>query len=362
MGALAQIAIVLLAAVAFVALFRRLRLSSVLGYVAAGIAIGPHGLGWIAASADLQHVSEFGVVLLMFVIGLELQPSRLWVLRRTVFGLGAVQLAACGALLAAGAYAYGLRGPSAAVVAFGLAMSSTAMCLQVLAERQQLKTQHGRAAFGILLFQDLAVLPVLTLVPLLASGDGPGPALGWGLVKLAGAVAIILVAGRLLLRPVLRAVAATRVTEVFTAAALLIVVATALLVDAVGLSMSLGAFLGACEEGRREESSRQEGGGQEGAGKEGRREESSRQEGCSQEGAGQESSEEAGRQEGPGCEGCLLAPREDGAEPASRLAVPDGQQALIGRRPSIRTRREPGLFIGDVVIALSRANARRQFR
>ena len=243
MGALAQIAIVLLAAVAFVALFRRLRLSSVLGYVAAGTAIGPHGLGWIAASDDLQHVSEFGVVLLMFVIGLELQPSRLWVLRRTVFGLGAVQLAACGALLAAGAYAYGLRGPSAAVVAFGLAMSSTAMCLQVLAERQQLKSQHGRAAFGILLFQDLAVLPVLTLVPLLASGDGPGPALGWGLLKLAGAVAIILVAGRLLLRPVLRAVAATKVTEVFTAAALLIVVATALLVDAVGLSMSLGAFL-----------------------------------------------------------------------------------------------------------------------
>ena len=243
MGALAQIAIVLLAAVAFVALFRRLRLSSVLGYVAAGIAIGPHGLGWITASADLQHVSEFGVVLLMFVIGLELQPSRLWVLRRTVFGLGAVQLAACGALLAAGAYAYGLRGPSAAVVAFGLAMSSTAMCLQVLAERQQLKTQHGRAAFGILLFQDLAVLPVLTLVPLLASGGGPGPALGIGLAKLAGAVALILVAGRLLLRPVLRAVAATRVTEVFTAAALLIVIATALLVDAVGLSMSLGAFL-----------------------------------------------------------------------------------------------------------------------
>ena len=243
MGALAQIAIVLLAAVAFVALFRRLRLSSVLGYVAAGIAIGPHGLGWITASADLQHVSEFGVVLLMFVIGLELQPSRLWVLRRTVFGLGAVQLAACGALLAAGAYAYGLRGPTAAVVAFGLAMSSTAMCLQVLAERQQLKTQHGRAAFGILLFQDLAVLPVLTLVPLLASGGGPGPALGIGLAKLAGAVALILVAGRLLLRPVLRAVAATRVTEVFTAAALLIVIATALLVDAVGLSMSLGAFL-----------------------------------------------------------------------------------------------------------------------
>ena len=243
MGALAQIAIVLLAAVAFVALFRRLRLSSVLGYVAAGIAIGPHGLGWITASADLQHVSEFGVVLLMFVIGLELQPSRLWVLRRTVFGLGTVQLAACGALLAAGAYAYGLRGPSAAVVAFGLAMSSTAMCLQVLAERQQLKTQHGRAAFGILLFQDLAVLPVLTLVPLLASGGGPGPALGIGLAKLAGAVALILVAGRLLLRPVLRAVAATRVTEVFTAAALLIVIATALLVDAVGLSMSLGAFL-----------------------------------------------------------------------------------------------------------------------
>ncbi|MFO1407158.1 MAG: monovalent cation:proton antiporter-2 (CPA2) family protein [Steroidobacteraceae bacterium] len=243
MDSLAQVAIVLVAAVGFVALFRWLRLSSVLGFVAAGVAIGPYGFGWIRATEDLQHVSEFGVVLLMFVIGLELQPSRLWVLRKAVFGLGALQVGICAALLAAGAWMAGLRGPGAAIVAFGLAMSSTAMCLQVLAERQQLRTQHGRAAFGILLFQDLAVLPVLTLVPLLAAGADGAASPGLGLAKLAGAVAIILFAGRLLLRPALRAVAATKVTEVFTAAALLIVVATALLVDAVGLSMSLGAFL-----------------------------------------------------------------------------------------------------------------------
>ena len=246
MISLAQTAILLAAAVAAVALFRFLRLSSILGYVAAGLAIGPWGLNLIGDVARITQVSEFGVVLLLFIIGLELQPTRLWVMRRIVFGLGAAQVVVCALLLGLAGHWLGLPPIAAAVVGFGLSLSSTPLVLQVLAERNQLKSKHGRAAFGILLFQDLAVLPVLAILPLVSPHEAVHPHGPWwaGLLKLLVLVpAVIIGGGRLLLRPALRVVARIRVPEVFTAAALLTVIVTALLANQAGLSASLGAFL-----------------------------------------------------------------------------------------------------------------------
>jgi monovalent cation:proton antiporter-2 (CPA2) family protein len=247
MISLAQTAILLAAAVVAVSLFRFLRLSSILGYVAAGLAIGPWGLNLIGDVGDIMQVSEFGVVLLLFIIGLELQPTRLWVMRRVVFGLGAAQVAGCALVLGAAAWWLGAAPIAAGVIGFGLSLSSTPLVLQLLAERGQLRTQYGRSAFGILLFQDLAVLPMLAVLPLLSPLGAVHPAHGpwWlGLLKLLAVIAAVIVGGgRLLLRPALRTVARAQVTEVFTAAALLTVIGTALIASRVGLSMSLGAFL-----------------------------------------------------------------------------------------------------------------------
>jgi glutathione-regulated potassium-efflux system protein KefB len=246
MISLAQTAVLLAAAVVAVSLFRLLRLSSILGYVAAGLVIGPWGLRLIGNIENITKVAEFGVVLLLFIIGLELQPTRLWVMRRTVFGLGAAQVALCTLLLGAAACLLGLPPMTAAIVGFGLSLSSTPLVLQVLAERGQLKTHHGRSAFGILLFQDLAVLPALAVLPLISplSTSQAGGGIWWlMLFKLLAVMAVVVIGGRLLLRPALRVVARIRVTEVFTAAALLTVIATALLANLAGLSMSLGAFL-----------------------------------------------------------------------------------------------------------------------
>jgi glutathione-regulated potassium-efflux system ancillary protein KefC/glutathione-regulated potassium-efflux system protein KefB len=247
MLSLAQTAILLAAAVISVSLFRLLKLSSILGYVAAGLLVGPWGLNLVGDVRGIMQVAEFGVVLLLFIIGLELQPTRLWVMRRTVFGLGSLQVALCTLLLAAAASLLGLPPAAAAVVGFGLSLSSTPLVLQVLAERGQLKALHGRSAFGILLFQDLAVLPVLAILPLI-SPTAPATPAGdpWWLVllKLLLVVAGVLIGGgRVLLRPALRVVARIQVAEVFTAAALLTVILTALIADRAGLSMSLGAFL-----------------------------------------------------------------------------------------------------------------------
>ncbi len=247
MISLAQTAILLAAAVVAVSLFRALRLSSILGYVAAGLAIGPFGLNLIGNITRIEQVSQFGIVLLLFIIGLELQPTRLWVMRRTVFGLGSAQVLACTLVLGALAWLCGIAPIPAAVIGLGLSLSSTPLVLQVLAERRQLQTQHGRAAFGILLFQDLAVLPVLAVLPLLAAEPGARLSHGpwWlGLVKLMAVIAVVVFAGgRILLRPALRLVARAQVSEVFTAAALLTVIGTTLAAHLVGLSASLGAFL-----------------------------------------------------------------------------------------------------------------------
>ena len=245
MISLSETAILLAAAIIAVALFRFARLSSILGYVTAGLVIGPYGLNLIGDVTRIAHVSQFGIVLLLFVIGLELQPTRLWVMRRLVFGLGAAQVGLCTLLLSGVAFALGQPAAAAWVIGFGLSLSSTPLVLQLLAERGQLRTQHGRAAFAILLFQDLAVLPAIAVLPLLAPHAAhPAGSVWLALLKLLGVIVVVLIAGgRILLRPALRIVARVRVSEVFTAAALLLVLATTLLADLIGLSASLGAFI-----------------------------------------------------------------------------------------------------------------------
>jgi monovalent cation:proton antiporter-2 (CPA2) family protein len=245
MSLLAQIAIFLAAAVIAIPIFRYFKLGSVLGYLAAGIIIGPASLGLINKVDATEHIAEFGIVLLMFVIGLELQPSRLWVLRKPIFGLGTAQVLATTLGIGSAAYfGFGQTWQSSLVIGFGLAMSSTALVLQLLAERGQLNSQYGRSAFSILLFQDVAVMPALALLPLLgvaaARTAGPG---GWLALKFVAVLGTVIIGGRYVLRPMLRVVAATGVAEAFTAAGLLVVIGTALLVSQVGLSLSLGAFL-----------------------------------------------------------------------------------------------------------------------
>ena len=245
MSLLAEAAIFLAAAVVTVPIFRKLRLGAVLGYLAAGVIIGPWALRLVTDVDNILHFAELGVVLLLFVIGLELQPSRLWVLRKAVFGLGGAQVAVTGAVLAAVGLALGQSWQSALVTGLGLAMSSTAFVLQVLAERKQLTTRHGRAAFAILLFQDLSVIPLLALIPLLSTGPTmPQSGNLWLAAGQAVAVIVaVILGGRLLLRPILRTIADSGIQEIFTAAALLVVIGISLLMVGVGLSMSLGAFL-----------------------------------------------------------------------------------------------------------------------
>ncbi len=211
---LEQIAIFLTSAVVAVPVFRWLGLSSIVGYLVAGLAIGPWGLRWVTEVDNILHAAEFGIVLLMFIIGLELQPSRLWALRRTGFGLGSAEVGLCMVLLAGVGWLSGLPPIAAWVVGFGLSLSSTPLVLQVLVERGELKAQHGRSAFGILLFQYLAVLPMLAILPLL-SADSAGLASDgsprWALGKLVAALAVVVFGGRLVLRPLLRIVAKTSV-------------------------------------------------------------------------------------------------------------------------------------------------------
>ncbi len=238
----AQIAVLLAATVVAVPLFRRFKLSAVLGYLAAGVVIGPWGLGLFKDVENILHFAEFGVVLLLFVIGLELQPSRLRVMRRAVFGGGGLQVTVTTAVLAAAARALGMPWPAALVIAFSLSLSSTALILQVLAERGELTARHGRAAFATLLFQDLAIMPALVALPLL--GGSGTMSLDWKAIALPiVAAGVVVTIGRYALRPALRIIAATRAQEAFTAAALLVVVGTALLFDSVGLSMALGSFI-----------------------------------------------------------------------------------------------------------------------
>ena len=237
-----QIAVLLAAAVVAVPIFRHFDLSAVLGYLVAGVLIGPWGLRLFTDVEGILHFAELGVVLLLFVIGLELQPSRLWIMRKAIFGVGTAQVVLTTMALAPLIHWLGQPWTTALVIGFALSLSSTALVLQLLAERNELTTRHGRSAFAILLFQDLAIMPALVLLPLLAGTTESQ--LDWQTLLLrALIVALVIGLGRHLLRPALRIVANTRVHEAFTAAALLVVVATAALFDSLGLSMALGAFI-----------------------------------------------------------------------------------------------------------------------
>ena len=245
MAFLGQVAIFLAAAVVVVPLAKRAGLGSVLGYMLAGVIVGPWALNLVHDEQAILHFAEFGVVLLLFVIGLELQPRRLWAMRRAVFGLGGGQVALTAVVLAGIAVSLGLPLEAAIVAGLALSLSSTAFGLQTLAERNELATRHGRLSFSILLFQDIAVIPMLALLPLLApaSAGAEGGALWIGIAEAVGMIALVILGGRYLLRYVLRLVAQFGTHEVFTATALLTVVGVALLMDLVGLSMALGAFL-----------------------------------------------------------------------------------------------------------------------
>lgn len=235
-------AVFLAAAVLMVPLARKLGLGAVLGYLIAGVWIGPWGLRLIQDVDAILHFAEFGVVLLLFIIGLELQPSRLWVLRRSVFGLGSAQVLLTAGCLGLCAWWLGLAPATALIVGLALAMSSTALVLQSLAERGELTDRHGRSAFAILLFQDLAVIPILALIPLLGGGSDAG--FNWRDLGVASAViAAVVVGGRTLLRPAFKWIAVLGSRETFTAAALLVVIGTTLLMEYAGLTASLGAFL-----------------------------------------------------------------------------------------------------------------------
>ena len=242
MSLLHEAVIFLAAAVVAVPLARWLGLGAVIGYLAAGVAIGPAGLGLVGGVHEVMHLAEFGVVLLLFIIGLELQPSRLWALRRPIFVNGTAQIGLSAIPIAAIAYFAGLSPMPAVLIGIVLALSSTAFALQALAEREELTTHHGRAAFAILLMQDLAVIPLLALIPVLAPGGGEAfdPL---DLIKTVAVIVAVIVGGRTLLRPVLRMVSASRTNEIFTAMALLVVSGTALAMEWAGLSMALGAFL-----------------------------------------------------------------------------------------------------------------------
>lgn len=235
------------AAVLVVPLSKALGLGSIIGYLAAGIAIGPWGLGLVSSVEEVLHFAEFGVVLMLFLVGLELEPARLWNLRRPIFGWGTAQVLACAAVLFAVGYLAGANWRVALVAALGLALSSTAIALQVFGERNLLRTSSGQAGFSILLFQDVAAIPILALLPLLAVGDAHEPIgnaqRAFEAAKIVGVIAGIVLGGRLLLRPLLRWIARSNTPEIFTATALLLVVAIAALMQLVGLSMALGAFL-----------------------------------------------------------------------------------------------------------------------
>jgi monovalent cation:proton antiporter-2 (CPA2) family protein len=243
MPLLEQIAIFLLTAVLLVPLFQRFRLGAVLGYLAAGMLLGPYGLGVVGNIEATLHFAEFGVVLLLFLIGLELDPARLWALRRPVFGLGGAQVGLTGAALALAGYALGLDWQAALVVGLACALSSTALVLSSLAERGQLTTRHGRESFAVLLFQDLAVIPLLALLPLLGDEAKVAAATWTSAAKGLAAIAAVVIGSRVIVRPALKFIASHSSRDIFTAAALLLVIGTAILMEKIGLSMALGAFL-----------------------------------------------------------------------------------------------------------------------
>jgi glutathione-regulated potassium-efflux system protein KefB len=239
-----QIAVIYLVAVVIaVPLAKRAGVGAVLGYLGAGLLLGPQGLHLFTQTEQSSYLAEFGVVMLLFVIGLELSPQRLWVMRRTVFGSGSLQMVLSALLIGAAAMLFGLSWKLALVLGLGLALSSTAIDLQILSERKQVSSPHGRLGFAILLFQDVAAIPILALVPLLGVNQPNAAPDPLAALRVIGLIAVVVIGGRLLLRPFFRAVARAKSLETFTASALLVVIGISWLMQLAGISMSLGAFL-----------------------------------------------------------------------------------------------------------------------
>jgi glutathione-regulated potassium-efflux system ancillary protein KefC len=243
-GMLSNALVYLAAAVVAVPLSKRLGMGTVLGYLLAGILIGPYGLKLISAVEDALHFAEFGVVLLLFLIGLELEPARLWALRRPIFGWGGAQVIGVAAALFGAALLAGVGWKLALIAGLGLSLSSTAIALASLEERNLMPTPAGQAGFAILLFQDIAAIPMIAIVPLLGIPIEAGGGNAWlAALRIIGVLAGLIFGGRYLVRPLLQVIAKTDTREIFTAFALLLIIAIALLMQWVGMSMALGSFM-----------------------------------------------------------------------------------------------------------------------
>lgn len=239
-----NILIYLLSAVIAVPLFKKIGLGSVLGYLVAGTIIGPWGLGLITNIEDILHFSEFGVVLLLFLIGLELEPKRLWEMRHFIIGMGGGQVILSTLLFYIIALLFDLNWSSALIIAMVLSLSSTAIALQILNEKNLLSTQTGNSAFSVLLFQDLMVIPMMAIIPLLGDSQiGNESNLFSSIIEIIGVITLVIVGGHYLTEPIFRIIARTHMREMFIAFSLLLIIAIALLMDNVGMSMALGSFL-----------------------------------------------------------------------------------------------------------------------
>ncbi|MGQ5835914.1 monovalent cation:proton antiporter-2 (CPA2) family protein [Serratia sp. IR-2025] len=245
-GDLLNVVTLLGAAVVAVPLFKRLGLGSVLGYLAAGLAIGPFGFGWFNDAQTILHTAELGVVMFLFIIGLEMRPSHLWNMRRDIFGLGSLQVLSCGLLLTAIGMAFGFSLAISFICGMEFVLTSTAIVMQLLGERGDIASPRGQKIVAVLLFEDLMIVPLLALVAFIAPAGSSTPVSGsaWGGIAIAaGALAALVAAGIWLLNPLFRILAHAKAREVMTAAALLVVLGAALLMQLGGLSMAMGAFL-----------------------------------------------------------------------------------------------------------------------
>ncbi len=240
---LVQAAIYLSSAIFLVPLFKRLGLGSVLGYLLAGILIGPYALKLIPDPEHVLHFAEFGVVLMLFLVGLELESQKVWELRKTLFGLGGLQVISTIGLVTFAAHLMNFSWPVAIVIGMGVAMSSTAIGLTSLAEKRLLSTPGGQASFATLLFQDLSVIPLFMLLALIAPNSAESSFDVWAVLKAISVIVLLIFASRILLRPIMRIVAQTGVREIFVAFSLLLVIGVSLAMQSVGLSMALGTFL-----------------------------------------------------------------------------------------------------------------------
>ena len=230
------------AAIVFVPIFVRFGLGPILAYLFAGVLVGPMVLGWIKDPVVILHFSELGVVFLLFIIGLELAPARLWKLRNAIFGLGLLQVLVTGLLFMQIGILFGLEKTAAFVAGFGLALSSTAFAVQLLEYHRQLNTKHGQGAFAVLMFQDIAVVPILALLSFFSGGEGESFTI-LGFVKVLGAIGATVLVGNYVIRHIFRLIAETKIREVFIAMALMVVLGTAVLFESIGLSMGMGAFM-----------------------------------------------------------------------------------------------------------------------